>query len=95
MKVKIIKLKCNRCGHRWVPRKEKIKLCPACHSPFWNRENYKRGYKSKGMVEPGECFTQKHKKNLSKAHTGIALSQKHKEAIRKGRLERIKREKGA
>jgi len=95
MKVKIIKLKCKRCGHEWIPRKEKVIICAGCHSPYWNKTNYKRRYISKGMVEPGESFTQKHKDNLSKAHTGIPFSQKHKDAISKGMLEkRKKRNKG-
>lgn len=23
------------CGHKWVPRKEKTKICPKCKSPHW------------------------------------------------------------
>jgi hypothetical protein len=31
-------LKCNQCGHTWIPRKTTIKLCPRneCHSTHWN-----------------------------------------------------------
>ena len=25
-----------KCGHSWIPRKEKVWLCPKCHSPRWN-----------------------------------------------------------
>ena len=37
---------CERCGYRWAPRKTVVtdkvenqpKMCPACKSPFWNKE---------------------------------------------------------
>jgi len=31
--------KCERCGHMWVPRKEKEtpRVCPKCKSPYWDR----------------------------------------------------------
>jgi len=34
----ITKLKCQRCGHQWVPRQENIQLCPACKSRKWNEK---------------------------------------------------------
>lgn len=35
----IRKLKCLRCEHEWFPnRVEKPRLCPACHSPYWDIE---------------------------------------------------------
>jgi predicted Zn-ribbon and HTH transcriptional regulator len=37
MKIKIKKLKCLRCGNEWVPRIEKVKLCPMCKSKYWNQ----------------------------------------------------------
>ena len=39
MKIKIIKLKCERCGHQWVPKKEEIRQCPKCKSPWWDKKN--------------------------------------------------------
>lgn len=36
MQVKINKLKCQKCGYTWVPRKDKVWVCPACHSYKWN-----------------------------------------------------------
>lgn len=94
MIIESAKLKCKRCGYRWAPRIKRVNVCPGCKSPHWNTENYKRQYISKGMVEPGECFTQDHKDNLSKAHIGIRFSQDHKDAISKGRLEEISKRKG-
>jgi len=38
MKVKIEKqLKCKRCGYEWNPRKPDVRVCPQCHSPWWDR----------------------------------------------------------
>ena len=38
MRIQIKKVKCKRCGHEWVPRKEEIIICPKCKSPYWNRD---------------------------------------------------------
>jgi len=38
MKINIIKLKCKRCEHVWVPTQEEIRICPKCKSPYWDRE---------------------------------------------------------
>lgn len=38
MKINIIKLQCNRCGHEWVPTQEEIRVCPKCKSPYWDKE---------------------------------------------------------
>ncbi len=32
------KAKCNRCGHERIQRVENPKYCPACKSPYWNKE---------------------------------------------------------
>jgi len=30
---------CNRCHHKWFKRKKSEPiLCPACKSPYWNKE---------------------------------------------------------
>jgi predicted Zn-ribbon and HTH transcriptional regulator len=36
--VKLTGYKCERCGHRWVPRqtKKKPRVCPKCKSPYWD-----------------------------------------------------------
>lgn len=31
----MLRLTCLRCGHSWMPRVERVRLCPACHSPYW------------------------------------------------------------
>lgn len=36
MKVTIPKLECERCGYRWWPRKEDVRLCPRCKSALWD-----------------------------------------------------------
>jgi hypothetical protein len=38
MKVKLKILTCERCGHRWTPRKPVVRQCPnqKCRSAYWN-----------------------------------------------------------
>ena len=38
MRVKIKKIECKRCGYKWIPRKEEIRICPKCKSPYWDRD---------------------------------------------------------
>ena len=38
MIIKLHKLRCERCGHKWIPRKEEVRICPKCKSPYWNRK---------------------------------------------------------
>jgi len=40
-KIKILKLKCKRCNHKWVPKQEIILVCPKCKSPYWDKEKIK------------------------------------------------------
>ena len=35
--IEIKKLECLRCGHQWVARKEEIRVCPKCHSAYWDK----------------------------------------------------------
>lgn len=37
-KIKITRLECKRCGYSWVPKKEDVRICPKCHSPWWDVE---------------------------------------------------------
>ncbi len=39
--IKKFQLTCKRCKHRWVPRKEDIRICPKCKSPYWDRSRKK------------------------------------------------------
>ena len=32
----IIELKCERCGHKWTPRKKDVRYCPKCQSAYWD-----------------------------------------------------------
>lgn len=32
------KLECMRCLHTWIPRKEDVRICPKCKSPYWDKE---------------------------------------------------------
>jgi predicted Zn-ribbon and HTH transcriptional regulator len=33
---------CERCRHKWVPKKEDLPLvCPKCKSPYWNKPRKK------------------------------------------------------
>lgn len=42
MALKIVRLHCKRCGHRWFPRQTRLpKQCPQCHSPNWNKTRKK------------------------------------------------------
>jgi len=37
--MKLKKFECKRCGHVWIPRREKLSVtCPKCRSPYWNKE---------------------------------------------------------
>jgi Zn finger protein HypA/HybF involved in hydrogenase expression len=34
----IQKLKCERCDYEWNPRRKEVRVCPKCHSPYWDRK---------------------------------------------------------
>jgi len=36
MRIMITILECLRCGHKWVPRKIDVRLCPKCKTPYWD-----------------------------------------------------------
>jgi predicted Zn-ribbon and HTH transcriptional regulator len=38
MKTKIMKykLRCQRCGWEWIPRKEDVRQCPKCRNLYWD-----------------------------------------------------------
>ena len=37
MDITLSQLQCSRCSHRWIPRKREVRVCPRCHSPYWDR----------------------------------------------------------
>ncbi|MEM3075087.1 MAG: hypothetical protein QW727_04060 [Candidatus Pacearchaeota archaeon] len=44
VKIELDGYKCERCGHKWVPRKKLIPIkCPKCSSPYWDRPKKKNG----------------------------------------------------
>lgn len=38
MKIKVVAVKCERCGHKWTPRKTEVRVCPQCKSPYWDKK---------------------------------------------------------
>lgn len=38
MNIDLQKLICKRCDYTWTPRKEDVRLCPKCKSPYWDRD---------------------------------------------------------
>ena len=34
--ITLVKLRCKRCGHRWVARKPVVRWCPKCHTELWD-----------------------------------------------------------
>ncbi len=37
VKVRVKKqLTCTRCGYSWNPRKEIVRTCAGCRSPYWD-----------------------------------------------------------
>ena len=37
MKLLIKKLKCQKCGHRWIPRQEDVRQCPKCKTCYFHK----------------------------------------------------------
>ncbi len=46
MEIKITKLECKRCGHKWIPKKEEIRQCPKCKSSWWDKKRGKNAKKN-------------------------------------------------
>jgi len=44
-----IELECNRCGHKWTPRKPNDipKVCAKCKSPYWNKPRQNNNARNK------------------------------------------------
>lgn len=41
--MEVTKYECTRCGHVWIPKKEIVKCCPNCNSPYWNKPRHLKG----------------------------------------------------
>jgi predicted Zn-ribbon and HTH transcriptional regulator len=44
-KITVQGYRCDRCGHKWTPRRTSQgdpKVCPKCKSPYWNTPRKKR-----------------------------------------------------
>lgn len=48
-RIKVTGFQCERCRHRWIPRKKTStpKVCPKCKSPYWDRPKGQRRRLSK------------------------------------------------
>lgn len=36
-------VKCERCGHDWTPKKDDVRVCPKCQSPWWDTPKEEKG----------------------------------------------------
>jgi len=45
--VEMWQLSCERCGHVWDTRLRDPRVCPKCHSPYWNRPRTRQFKKRK------------------------------------------------
>lgn len=36
-RITVTEIECKRCGHKWLPRKAVVTLCPHCHSAYFNK----------------------------------------------------------
>lgn len=46
MKVKLPIIECKRCGYKWIPKKEDVRMCPRCKSVRFDEP--KKGVKNEG-----------------------------------------------
>ncbi len=35
-------IECKRCGHKWIPRKVEIRVCPKCKSAYFDKPKDKK-----------------------------------------------------
>ena len=43
IKIEVEGFKCERCGHKWIPRKKEYPtICPKCKSPYWDKPRKKK-----------------------------------------------------
>ena len=37
MRIRVQRLTCKRCGHKWNPRKKEVRQCPHCKTSYWDK----------------------------------------------------------
>lgn len=51
----VMKYRCLRCGHEWIPRGSKPPgTCPGCKSPYWNKPRQRSETNPRGPRAPGD-----------------------------------------
>lgn len=63
MHLNILNLKCRRCLHKWVPRTSEVRVCPRCHSPYWDKGKGKR----QGQAKPNQGVMEEMVRRIVKA----------------------------
>jgi predicted RNA-binding Zn-ribbon protein involved in translation (DUF1610 family) len=52
VRIEIEGLRCTRCGHEWVPRRDWHPfVCPRCKSPFWDRARMIRQFRAEAVIQ--------------------------------------------
>lgn len=52
IKIEVEGYKCLRCNHEWIPKKKEYpKVCPNCHSAYWDTPKKNKNTKNKSKVE--------------------------------------------
>lgn len=44
MEVEVKEIECLKCGHKWIPRKPVVTVCPKCKVYTWNTPRKERAY---------------------------------------------------
>lgn len=64
-------LSCAQCGHKWLPKKELVRRCPACKSIRWNQpEGTMWGCPHCGEAYQAKVATASHMRRLSDERHG-------------------------
>ena len=56
MRINIRELECKCCGHRWIPRKSKINMCPNCKTLRWYISSRKESDRHMALKERAKQF---------------------------------------
>jgi len=44
VKVRSVRMECKRCGHRWIPRGDEVRICAKCKSPYWDQARKEKAH---------------------------------------------------